>query len=65
VTTTDTNILRAIVIKLQQRVQVKVATLLIKVKVLCGCPLNEEVDIRTERKKRTWSTPTNRTIYQW
>jgi hypothetical protein len=52
-------------------VQAKAATLLIKVKEHRGCPLNEEADIRTEMGRRkeeqekTWSTPTNRTIYQW
>ena len=36
-----------------------------------GCPLNEEADIRAEmgrmkkEQEKTWSTPTNRTIYQW
>ena len=36
-----------------------------------GCPLNEEADIRvemgrrTEEQEKTWTTPTNRTIYQW
>jgi hypothetical protein len=69
--TADTDILRSIVIKLQQRVQAKSATLLIKVKAPRGCPLNEETDIRTEMGRRkeeqekTWSTSTNRIIYQW
>jgi hypothetical protein len=48
VKTADTDILTAIVIKLQQRVQAKAATVLIKVKAHRGCPLNEETDIRTE-----------------
>ena len=57
--------------KLQQRVKAKAATLLIKVKAHRGYPLNEEADIRAEmgrmkqEKEKTWSTPTNRTIYQW
>ncbi len=51
--------------------QAKAATLLIKVKTHRDCPLNEEVDIRSEMGRRkeeeekTWNTPTNRTIYQW
>ena len=39
--TADADILRAIVIKLQQRVQAKAATLLIKVKEHRGCPLQK------------------------
>jgi hypothetical protein len=71
VKTADADILRVIVIKLQQQVKAKVSTLLIKVKAHRGCPLNEETDIRTEmgrmkkEQEKTWSTPTNRTIYQW
>jgi ribonuclease HI len=69
--TADADVLRAIIVKLQQRVKAKAATLLIKVKAHRGCPLNEEADIRAEmgrmkqEKEKTWSTPTNRTIYQW
>ena len=69
--TDDSDIIRAIVIKLQQRVQAKAATLLIKVKAYRGCPLNEEIDIRAEMGRRKeeqekiWNTSTNRTIYQW
>jgi hypothetical protein len=48
VKTTDTDVLRVIVIKLYQRIQAKTATLLIKVKTHHGCPLNEESDIRAE-----------------
>ena len=60
-----------VVIKLQKRVKAKTATLLIKVKAHRGCPLNEEEDIRVEmgrmkeEQEKTWSEPTNRTIYQW
>ena len=66
--TADTDIIRAIVIKLHQRVQAKAATLLIKVKTHRGCPLNEETDIRVEMGRRKeeeekiWNTVTNRTI---
>ncbi len=71
VKTEDTDILRVIIVKLQQRVKAKVTTLLIKVKAYRGYPLNEEADIRTEmgrmkqEQEKTWSTPTSRTIYQW
>jgi len=67
----DADILRVIIVKLQQREKPKSATLLIKVKAHRGCPLNEEADIRTEmghmkqEQEKTWSTLTNRTIYQW
>jgi ribonuclease HI len=69
--TSDADILRVIIVKLQQRVKAKAATLLIKVKTHRGSPLNEEEDIRAERRRmkqeqeKTWSTTTNRTIYQW
>jgi ribonuclease HI len=69
--TTDEDILRVIIVKLQQRVKVKATVLLIKVKAHRGCPLNEEADIRAEmgrmkqEQEKTWSTATNRTIYQW
>ena len=46
--TVDADVLRAIIVKLQQRVKAKSATLLIKVKAHRGCPLNEEADIRAE-----------------
>jgi ribonuclease HI len=69
--TADADVLKTIIVKLQQRVKAKAATLLIKVKTHRGCPLNEEEDIRAEmgrmkqEKEKTWNTPTNRTIYQW
>ena len=52
--TADADVLRDIIVKLQQRVKAKAATLLIKVKAHRGCPLNEEADIRAEmgRMKR-------------
>ena len=62
---------RTIIIKLQTRVKTDTATLLIKIKVHRGDPLNEEVDIRAEMgrlkedNEKTWSTQTDRTIYQW
>jgi ribonuclease HI len=71
VKTVDADILRVIIVKLQQRVKAKATTLLIKVKAHHGCPLNEEADIRAEmgrmkqEQEKTWSTPTSRTIYQW
>ncbi len=69
--TADVDILRSIIVKLQQRVKAKSGTLLIKVKAHRGCPLNEEADIRAEmgrmkpEQEKTWCTLTNRTIYQW
>jgi ribonuclease HI len=69
--TEDEDVLKSIIVKLQQRVKAKAVTLLIKVKTHRGCPLNEEADIRDEMgrmkqdKEKTWSTSTNRTIYQW
>ncbi len=68
--TTDADVLKAIIVKLQQRVKAKAETLLIKVKAHRGCPLNEEEDIRAEmgrmkqEKEKTWISPTNRTIYR-
>ena len=62
---------KSIIIKLQKRVKPVSATLLIKVKTHRGDPLNEETDIRAEMgrlkedKEKTWSTQTDRTIYQW
>jgi len=69
--TADADIIKTIVIKLQKRVQTKAGTLLLKVKVHRGCPLNEEADIRAEmgrmkpEQERTWDETTNRTIFQW
>ena len=56
---------------LQKRVKDGAVTLLIKVKVHRGDPLNEEADIRAEmgrlkeESEKTWSAQTDRTIYQW
>jgi hypothetical protein len=64
------NVLKRIIMKLQQRVQVGVVTFLVKVKTHRGDPLNEEVDIiaeiglRKEQKEVIWDNPTNRTVYQ-
>ena len=44
----DADVLKEIVIKLQKRVLVGAATLLIKVKAHRGDPLNEEADINAE-----------------
>jgi hypothetical protein len=69
--TADADVLKVIIVKLQQRVKAKATTLLIKVKAHRGCPLNEETDIRAEmgrmkqEKEKTWSSPTDRTMYQW
>ena len=67
----DGDVLKDIIIKLQKRVKAGVVTLLIKVKDHRGDPLNEEADIRAEMgrlkedNEKTWSTQTDRTIYQW
>ena len=67
----DGDVLRAIIVKLQKRVQAGAATLLIKVKTHRGDPLNEEADIRAEMGRRKeenekiWDARTDRTIYQW
>ena len=66
--TADADVLRVIIVKLQQRVKAKAATLLIKVKTHGRCPLNEETDIRAEmgrKKEKKWrrcSTLRSRTI---
>ena len=63
--------IRAIVVKLQKRVQAGAATLLIKVKAHRGDPLNEEADIRAEmgrrkeKNEKIWDAQRDRTIYQW
>jgi hypothetical protein len=67
----DADVLKKIIIKLQKRVLAGAATLLVKVKDHRGDPLNEEADIRTEmgrhkeQKEVGWNNPTNRTVYQW
>jgi hypothetical protein len=69
--TADADILKAIIIKLQKRVQAKSATVLLKVKAHRGCPLNEEADIgaemgrRKQEQEKIWDEPTNRTVFQW
>ena len=45
---TNEDVLKAMTLKLQRRVDVGATTLLIKVKVHRGDPLNEETDIRAE-----------------
>ena len=66
----DTDVLKAITPKLQQRVEVGATTLLIKVKTHRGDPLNEEADIMTELgrlqeyKETIWNDPSDRTVYQ-
>jgi hypothetical protein len=66
--TTDTDVLRAIDMKLQKRVKTGAV---IKVKTHGGDPLHEDADISVEmgrmkeEKEKTWSVPISRTIYQW
>ncbi len=67
----DADILKAIILKLQKRVEAGAATLLIKVKAHRGDPLNEEADIRAELgrqkayKETIWDDLSGRTVYQW
>ena len=67
---TDEDVLKAIVVKLQKRVETGISTLLIKVKVHRGDPLNEETDIRTELgrlkeyKETIWNDSSDRTVYE-
>ena len=67
----DADILKAIILKLQKRVEAGAATLLIKVKAHRGDPLNEEADIRAELGRRKeyketiWDDLSDRTVYQW
>ena len=67
----DTDVLKDIVLKLQKRVEEGATTLLIKVKTHRGNPLNEEEDIREdlvrlkEHKETIWNDSTDRTVNQW
>jgi ribonuclease HI len=66
----DADVLKAIILKLQRRVDAGATTLLIKVKAHRGDPLNEETDIRVELgllqeyKETTWNDSSDRTVYQ-
>ena len=66
----DTDVLKAIILKLEQRVQAGTTTLLIKVKDHRGDPLNEESDIRAEMgrlkeyKETIWNDSSDRTVYE-
>ena len=67
----DADVLKAIILKLQKRVEAGATTLLIKVKDHRGNPLNEEADIRTEMgrlkeyKETIWNDSSDRTVYEW
>jgi hypothetical protein len=54
----DSDVLKKIILKLQKRVQAGATTLLVKVKTHRGDPLNEEVDIRAG--KQEWDTTKNK-----
>ena len=62
----DGDVLKTIIVKLQKRVKGGTGTLLIKVKVHRGDPLNEETDIRSEmgrlkeENEKTWNIQTDR-----
>jgi hypothetical protein len=61
---------KGIILKLQKRVEAGATTLLIKVKVHRGEPLNEEADIRAEigrlkeYKETIWNDSSDRTVYE-
>jgi hypothetical protein len=61
--------LKAIILKLQKRVEAGAATLLIKVKAHRGDPLNEEAGLRAELgwhkayKETIWDDLSDRTVY--
>ena len=65
------DVLKAIVLKLQKRVEAGATTLLMKIKAHRGDPLNEEADIRAELgrlkeyKERIWNDSSDRTVYEW
>ncbi len=67
---TDADVLKDIVLKLQRRVEAGAMTLMIKVKTHRGDPLNEEADIRAELdrlkeyKETIWNDSSDRTVYQ-
>ena len=66
----DADVLKVIILKLEQRVKEGATTLLIKVKDHRGDPLNEEVDIRAELdrlkeyKETIWNDSSDRTVYE-
>ena len=67
---TDADVLKTIILKLQKRVEAGSTTLLIKVKDHRGDPLNEEADIRAELgrlkeyKETIWNDSSDRTLYE-
>ena len=66
----DADVLKVIILKLQKRVEAGAITLLIKVKDHRGDPLNEEADIRAEMgrlreyKETIWNDSSDRTVYE-
>jgi hypothetical protein len=68
----DADVLKDIILKLQKSVEAGATTLVIKVKEPHrGDPLNEEADIRAELgrhkeyKKTIWNDSSDRTVYEW
>ncbi len=67
----DADVLKDIILKIQKRVEAGATTLLIKVKAHRGDPLNEEADIRAELGRRKeyketiWNDSSDRTVYEW
>ena len=66
----DADVLKAIILKLQKRVEAGATTLLLKDKDHQGDPLNEETDIRAELGRRKeyketiWNDSSDRTVYE-
>ena len=66
----DADVLKDIILKIQKRVEAGATTLLIKVKAHRGDPLNEEADIRAELGRRKeyketiWNDSSDRTVYE-
>ena len=67
---TDEDVLKVIILKLQKRVEAGTTTLLIKVKAHRRDHLNEEADIRAEigrlkeYKETIWNDSSDRTVYE-
>ena len=70
-TTKDADILKAVVAKLRQRIEMGAATWLIKIKAHRGEPLNEGADDEASRgcrlpaEDKQWDASTSRILYHW
>jgi hypothetical protein len=69
--TKDADILKAVVARLQQRIEMGAATWLIKIKAHQGEPLNEYADDEASRgcrlpvDEKQWDMSTSRIMYHW